>query len=65
MQNSVLIGVGAPLVVTAAVIVVAISVGGVAKQLALELNRLILPPALGSRATIVGALFVAQGRGEP
>lgn len=62
MQNRVLAGVFGLLLITFVVIVIAVSLGGITESFALDLGRLILPAALASGGTIVGALFISRGR---
>ncbi|MFI9452570.1 hypothetical protein [Amycolatopsis sp. NPDC052450] len=64
MQKRVLAGVFALLLITLLIIVVAVSFKGITENFALELLRLILPAALASGGTIVGALFITRGRDE-
>ncbi|OXM43796.1 hypothetical protein [Amycolatopsis alba] len=64
MQKRVLAGVFALLLISLLIIVLAVSFHGITENFALEIVRLILPAALGSGGTIVGALFISRGRDE-
>lgn len=65
MQKWVLIGVGALILLTIAVLVVGLGIGALTPTVASELARTILPILLGAAATIVGAFFGAGALVNP
>lgn len=63
MQMRVLIGVGLVFALTLVTIIGAVWANAVSESFASELSRMILPTALGSGTTIVGALFLSDRGG--